>query len=237
MARLPRIVVAGQPMHIMHRGNNHQDIFKNEDDYFRFLNDLKDCLKQYDCDLHAYVLMTNHFHLLLTPHSEKALSSFMQALGRRYVQYFNKMYQRSGTLWEGRFKSSLIDSERYLMTCYRYIEMNPVRANMVEGAEDYRWSSFHRNALGVEDSLITEHFLYTQLASDQAGRLAAYKGLFDSGLTRQVIDLLGSCIQKDEAVGCSAYHIKLSEQLGRSTKRGQHGGDRKSCGFLDNNEK
>ena len=128
MARLPRIVIPDEPLHIMHRGNNRQDIFQREEDYFRFLDDLKTSLKQYDCDLHAYVLMTNHFHLLLTPHTVKALSGLMQSIGRRYVRYVNSEYNRSGTLWEGRFKSSLIDSERYLMTCYRYIEENPIRA-------------------------------------------------------------------------------------------------------------
>ena len=190
MARLPRIVIADEPLHIMHRGNNRQDIFQYEEDYLRFLGDLKSSLKQYDCDLHTYVLMTNHFHFLLTPHTVKALSGLMQSIGRRYVRYVNKEYNRSGTLWEGRFKSSLIDSERYMMTCYRYIEENPVKARMVQSSEDYRWSGYHHNAFSIEDELITPHPLYNALALAKEARLVAYKQLFEGRLHEKTVGFL-----------------------------------------------
>ena len=202
MARLPRIVIPDEPLHIMHRGNNRQDIFQREEDYFRFLDDLKTSLKQYDCDLHAYVLMTNHFHLLLTPHTVKALSGLMQSIGRRYVRYVNSEYNRSGTLWEGRFKSSLIDSERYLMTCYRYIEENPIRAGMVQSIEEYRWSSYHYNALGITDKLITPHLLYNSLAQVKEARQLAYKQLFEGRLHEKMIELFNACLS-----GCLPKHL------------------------------
>jgi len=201
MARLPRIVIPGEPLHIMHRGNNRQDIFQREEDYFRFLGDLKASLKQYDCDLHAYVLMTNHFHFLLTPHTGEALSGLMQSIGRRYVRYMNKEYSRSGTLWEGRFKSSLIDSKRYLMTCYRYIEENPIRAGMVQSVADYRWSSYHHNALGNVDELITPHPLYNALAQVKEERIEAYKQLFEGRLPIKMIELINNSAEKGDVLG------------------------------------
>ena len=225
MARLPRIVIPGEPLHIMHRGNNRQDIFQREEDYFRFLDGLKASLKQYDCDLHAYVLMTNHFHFLLTPHTVNALSGLMQSIGRRYVRYVNKEYSRSGTLWEGRFKSSLIDSERYLMTCYRYIEENPVRAGMVQSIEDYRWSSYHHNALGIIDELVTPHPIYKALAQENEARYLAYKQLFAGRLHVKMIELISDSVEKGDVLG---YHDRIGRLIGRVTAKAHHGGDRKS---------
>lgn len=141
MARLPRYTLPGQPQHVILRGNNRTDIFAAEDDYHFFKECLHTAAQQHGCDIHAYVLMTNHVHLLLTPQQENSISKTMQSVGRRYVQYFNFRQNRSGTLWEGRYKATLIDSERYLLTCYRYIEMNPVRAGMVSQPGEYPWSS------------------------------------------------------------------------------------------------
>ena len=132
MARLPRIVIPGQALHLIQRGNNRQATFYADKDYRFYLECLQDASAHHGCAIHAYVLMTNHVHLLLTPRAERAASLLMQSVGRRYVRYVNHAYQRSGTLWEGRFKSTLIDSERYLLTCSRYIELNPVRAGMVD---------------------------------------------------------------------------------------------------------
>ncbi len=148
MARRPRMVIPGQPLHIVQRGNNRQAVFFAEQDYLTYLECLRDAAFQQGCWVHAYVLMTNHVHLLLTPTQETNLSRCIQAVGRKYVRYINGHYRRSGTLWEGRFKSAMIDSAQYLLACYRYIELNPVRANMVEHPQHYRWSSFHANAMG-----------------------------------------------------------------------------------------
>ena len=146
MPRKPRFNIVGIPQHVIQRGNNREPCFYSEQDYQRYLKDLSDSAKKHDCRIHAYVLMTNHVHLLVTPMVEHGISNMMQALGRRYVYYINKNYQRSGTLWEGRYKASLIDSERYLLTCMRYIELNPVRAKMVEHPGEYPWSSYQANA-------------------------------------------------------------------------------------------
>ena len=147
MARLPRFVLPGQPQHVIQRGNNRQDIFRAKGDYHYYLEKLGEVADKHQCDIHAYVLMTNHVHLLVTPHQENSIGKMMQTLGRYYVQYFNDRYQRTGTLWEGRYKATLIDTEQYLLTCMRYIELNPVRAkNMAKHASEYPWSSYRCNA-------------------------------------------------------------------------------------------
>lgn len=148
MARQPRYVLPGQPQHVIQRGNNRDVIFVAEADYRFYLDKLKDACDRMGCEVHAYVLMTNHVHLLMTPYEENSLGRVMQSLGRRYVQYFNYRYRRTGTLWEGRYRATLIDAESYLLTCYRYIELNPVRAGMVSHPGDYPWSSYRSNALG-----------------------------------------------------------------------------------------
>ncbi len=152
MARLARVAPVGVPQHIIQRGNNRQVCFAGEEDMKAYLHWLKEMSKKYQVDIHAWVLMTNHVHLLCTPWKENAVSQMMQSLGRLYVRYFNHTYQRSGTLWEGRFKSCLVQSERYLLELYRYIELNPVRADMVDKPSDYSWSSYAINALGVEST-------------------------------------------------------------------------------------
>ena len=178
MPRKPRFYLPGVPVHIVQRGNNRDAIFFDESDYLAYLDWLKDALKRYDCQLHAYVLMTNHVHLLVTPNSQESISRMMQYVGRRYVPYINHKYNRTGTLWEGRYKSSLIQDEPYLLACMRYIELNPVRAGMVEMASDYQWSSYHFNGLGQYDELLTPHKLYLSLGTDKTSGCQAYRGLF-----------------------------------------------------------
>ena len=138
MPRKPRFKLIGIPQHVIQRGNNREPCFYAEEDYRRYLDDLQECASKFDSRIHAYVLMTNHVHLLVTPMTEHGISQMMQALGRRYVYYVNKTYKRTGTLWEGRYKSSLIDSDRYLLTCMRYIELNPIRACMVIHPGEYK---------------------------------------------------------------------------------------------------
>ncbi len=183
MARLPRLDMIGVPQHVIQRGNNRQPCFFAEQDYRLYLNYLRSAAQKYNCAIHAYVLMTNHVHLLVTGHKHGALSSMMQSLGRQYVRYINTTYKRTGTLWEGRFKSSLIGSERYLMTCYRYIELNPVRAHIVSQPKDYRWSSHAGNAYARNDPCITQHALYLSLGKDEKQRCLAYQDLFNEPLT------------------------------------------------------
>lgn len=174
MPRRARISVAGIPWHIIQRGNNKSACFYTESDYLRYLEILEQQAKKFDCLIHAYVLMTNHVHLLITPQKENSASLLMKHLGQRYVQYINKEYKRSGTLWEGRFKSCLAQSENYVLACYRYIEMNPVRANMVDHPEKYPWSSYLINAEKKESKLITAHAEYLGLGGSEIKRKHAY---------------------------------------------------------------
>lgn len=166
MARLPRFGLPVQPQHVIQRGNNRQRIFQVESDYSYYLETLHNAAEKYECDIHAYVLMTNYVHLFVTPNAENSLSKIMQLLGRYYVQHYNYRHGRTSTLWEGRYKATLIDAEVYLLTCMRYIELNPVRAKgMANPPSDYPWSSYRFNALGQTDRLITAHREYKRLGS------------------------------------------------------------------------
>jgi putative transposase len=231
MSRLPRIVVPGETLHIMHRGNNRQDIFHSEEDRVRFKGDLLISLKKADCSLHAYVIMDNHFHLLVTPKNRTELAKFMQSVANRYVRYFNAKYHRTGTIWEGRFRSCLIDSERYLFTLYRYIEMNPVRAGMVESTMDYPWSSYHYHALGKPDLLITEHMLYKSLGDDTAQRCSRYRQISDQPGNQATETSITEATLKGEVFGSAQFHKKMGQLLNRATRLGKHGGDRKSQAY------
>ena len=150
MARLPRLYVPGCSHHIIQRGNNRDACFFDEKDYAFYLQQLKISAEQSGVAIHAFVLMTNHVHLLVTPSTANACAKMMQSLGRKYVQYINLTYRRSGTLWEGRYKSTLVDSDSYFLTVSRYIELNPVRAKMVTSPSEYVWSSYRANAMGKE---------------------------------------------------------------------------------------
>jgi putative transposase len=173
MARLPRCDLPGIAWHIVQRGNDRQACFADDAHYRRYRQDLGEAALKHGCELQAYVLMTHHVHLLVTPHETGAASRMMQAVGRRYVGGFNARYRRTGTLWEGRFKSALVDSADYLLTCYRYIELNPVRAGMATAPGDYRWSSHRRNAHGEQESRITPHAAYRSLGADHPERQQA----------------------------------------------------------------
>ncbi len=183
MPRQARMFQAGVPCHVISRGNNRQDCFINYNDYLFYLKCLNEACLKHNVALHAYVLMTNHVHLLFTPSCKQGISKVMQSIGRRYVYYFNKTYQRTGTLWEGRFKARIIDAERYLLSCYRYIELNPVRANMVATPGDYLWSSYGVNAGIKPRKNLSPHPLYQSLASDENQRHFAYQALFNRELT------------------------------------------------------
>ena len=174
MARHPRLVVPGVALHVHHRGNNRQDCFYQDNDRLVYLSILRDLSKLRGCALHAYCLMTNHVHVLLTPEDETGCSLMMRDLARRYASYFNGRYSRTGQLWEGRFRSCLVDSARYVLGCHRYIELNPVRAHMVASPAEYPWSSYAGNAGIRDDALLTPHAEYLAISGD-ARRGRAYE--------------------------------------------------------------
>ena len=183
MARLPRLTLPGYPHHIIQRGNNRQAIFTTTADYQALLGLIDVHAKKFEVDVHAYVLMSNHFHLLATPQTDTGLPQMMQAVGRSYVRYFNDLQGRTGTLWEGRYRSTLIQTDRYLLACMAYIDLNPVRAGLVTEAVDYPWSS-HGLYVGVrQDKLISPHSLYWGLANTPFGREAAYADLVRAGIS------------------------------------------------------
>lgn len=234
MARLPRPIIPGQPQHIIVRGNNRSEIFCCDADYRFYLEKLQTACKAHDCQVHAYVLMTNHVHLLITPGSEISLGKTLQMLGRYYVQYFNFCYRRTGTLWEGRYKATLIDSESYLLTCMRYIELNPVRTGMVSNPGDYPWSSYRYNALGQADDLIMPHFEFQRLGKDDSERQTAYRALFSQAMPETQINEIRDATNKAWALGDARFKERIQAQLGRRVEPAARGGDRKSAQFKIN---
>ena len=231
MARLPRFVIPGQPQHVIVRGNNRAEIFCADADCSFYLEKLKLACDKHGCSVHAYVLMTNHVHLLITPHLEQSLGKAMQMLGRYYVQYYNYCYRRTGTLWEGRYKATLIDSEAYLLTCMRYIELNPVRAGMAVDPSDYPWSSYHHNALGQANDLVVPHPEYQRLGESSESRQAAYRELFKRQLSENSITDIREATNKAWVLGNDRFKQRIQEQLGRRVEPKARGGDRKSEKF------
>jgi putative transposase len=182
MARLPRLTLPGYPHHVIQRGNNRQPIFATVADYRALLDLLEENAKKFEVAVHAYVLMSNHFHLLATPQTVDGLPKMMQAVGRTYVRYFNNTQKRTGTLWDGRYKSTLIQTDKYLLACMAYIDLNPVRAGLAAQPQDYPWSS-HVHYLGVRtDRLITPHGLFWELGNTPFAREAAYAKLVQAGI-------------------------------------------------------
>lgn len=204
MARALRLAMPGVPLHVIQRGNNRSECFRCTEDYERYLRYLADAALRYGCAIHAYVLMPNHVHLLLTPSGADTTSRVMQQLGRRYVRDFNATYGRTGTLWEGRFRSGLIDSERYLLVCQRYIEQNPVRAGMVLDPGEYPWSSYRHHAATTRDPMITEHECYLRIADTAVGRAEEYRRLCRIEVAGDEIERIRSKVKRG---------LPVSEQL------------------------
>ena len=215
MARLPRLTVTGYPHHIILRGNNRQDIFRETADYQRMLDLLFAHSRTHKIDIHAYVLMSNHLHLLLTPQEDMALPKMMQAVGRSYVQVFNKRYARTGTLWEGRYRSTLIQTDRYLLACMAYIDLNPVRAQMVAQPEDYAWSSYAHYVGLRTDRLITPHALYWHLGNTPFAREAAYAELVHAGISADQQGALTQATLSGWALGDARFVADLQAQTDR----------------------
>jgi putative transposase len=233
MARLPRYSVPGQPQHVNQRGNNRSALFATTTDYMYFHECLRTACEQHGCQIHAYVFMTNHVHLLMTPQSESGIGKVMQSVGRRYVQYFNFSAQRTGTLWEGRYKATVIDTERYLLTCYRYVELNPVRAGMVAAPGEYRWSSFGANALGRLDPLVTSHGQYLALGADPDTRQAAYRALFPACIDGHTLGAIREATNKGWALGTDRFRDEVTRLLKRRARPVARGGDRRSRNYRD----
>lgn len=222
MPRRARILLPGVPVHLIQRGNNRSACFYAEEDYRFYLDHLNEQAAKHGCTIHAYCLMTNHVHLLLTPEKDDSLGKLMKALGQRYVQYVNRTYRRSGTLWEGRFRSCLLQQEAYVLACYRYIELNPVRACMVEHPAEYRWSSYRANAQGEESSIVP-HPLYLALGQQIEERHAAYRELFRYELERGVIDEIRQATNGNYALGDGRFAAEVERMLGRRVVRGKPG--------------
>lgn len=215
MARLPRVCPPDIPQHIIQRGNNRQPCFASEQDMQCYIHLLDEYARECGVAVHAWVLMTNHVHLLATPAEEGGISRMMQALGRRYVRYFNREYSRTGTLWEGRFKSCLIDSEHYMLRCQRYIELNPVRAKMVEAPQDYFWSSYQCHGMSREASLHTPHDEYLRLGDTNESRLSAYRELFRGHVDDDFLNEIRVNTQKGMALGSDQFKQQVEQLCGR----------------------
>lgn len=233
VARLPRLYLPGCSHHIIQRGNNREACFYAESDYTTYLSFLREGAEKYKVSIHAFVLMTNHVHLLVTPKDELSVGRMMQYLGRKYVQYFNYTYDRTGTLWEGRYKSTLVDSETYLLTVYRYIELNPVRAGMVEHASEYPWSSYRGNALGKEIQLLTPHAEYLRLGKTPLERLKEYRMLFKARMSEKNIESIRVATNKSWVLGSDSFKQQVELKAGRRASPLGRGGDRKSEKFLN----
>lgn len=223
MPRRPRVIVPNTPQHLIQRGNNRQACFYADEDYQFYLEWLKFHADKLGVEVHAYVLMTNHVHLLVSTDKTDAVGAMMKALGQRYVQYINKTYKRSGTLWEGRFRSCPIQAETYLFSCQRYIELNPVRANMLYHPAEHKWSSYAANAQGEASAIIKPHLLYNALGDDATKRQAAYRELFRYELDIGLVDEIRKATNSNYALGSELFTKQIEQALGRRARRGKSG--------------
>ena len=223
MPRRARLSVPCIAWHIIQRGNNRAVCFHAEEDYRRYLDDLAEQSRRFGCAIHAYMLMTNHVHLLLTPHKADSAALMMKHLGQRYVQYVNRTYRRSGTLWEGRFRSCLTQSEGYVLACYRYIELNPVRAGMVRQPRDYRWSSYNGNGDGRSDALLTPHEQYLGLGRSEARRREVYRELFKAHLDPDILAQIRLATNGNVVLGGQRFEEQIAKMLKRRVTRGKAG--------------
>ena len=205
MARRPRLELPGVPLHVIQRGNNRAACFINDADRRLYLRCLAKASVLRACAVHAYVLMPNHVHLIVTPNEVGAVAEMMQDVGRRYVRIFNEIHRRTGTLWEGRYKSSLIDSDAYMLICHRYVELNPVRARIVNDAADYCWSSHRHYAFGERNSLITKHRLFDSLGETESARRAAFRSLFCQSIDSGSIERIRLHVNKGWALGSDSF--------------------------------
>ena len=230
MARLPRYFLPGQPQHLIQRGNNRNALFFRNQDYHFYLDCLQDASLKNGVAVHAYVLMTNHVHLVVTPDDEQGLPRMMQRVGLRYAKYINRLYRRTGTVWEGRYRAAPIDTDNYLLACYRYVELNPVRAGMVQQPAAYPWSSYAHHGLSRPDPVIQDHALYLALGRDGAARCRAYRSLFEQPFSEEALRLIRTCTAGGWALGNDRFREQIEAIAGRRAGPRPRGGARKGAG-------
>jgi putative transposase len=223
MPRPTRLNLPNIAQHVVQRGNNRQRCFFSDIDYRLYLKLLGAGCEQHRCHLHAYVLMTNHVHLLITPETPDGVSLLMRDLGRDYVRTINKVHGRSGTLWESRFKSSLVDAYHYCLNCYRYIELNPVRAGMVTHTSQYRWSSFHGNGLGKHDARITPHQVWLALGDTHDERSRRYRNLFGMELGQDTLENIRRGVGTGLPTGSRRFQNEIAKTLSIQFGTGRRG--------------
>jgi REP-associated tyrosine transposase len=219
MPRQPRFYFPGAVLHIVQRGNDRAPVFTSASEHRFYLDCLRDASRTHDVSIHAYVLMTNHVHLLASPGNAQGLPRMMQMLGRRYVGRFNFLHGRTGTLWEGRYKATLVDTEAYLFACLRYIELNPVRAGMVTGPADHRWSSHRANACGDNDSVVTPHASFLSLAASSEERCNVYRRMFGQPVPEDAIRAIRDATQFEWALGDIVFRKRVEAWTGRRADR------------------
>jgi putative transposase len=232
MARKPRFALPGYPQHIIQRGLDRQACFFAVEDYRLYLELMQEAADKYDCHVHAYVLMTNHVHMLVTPQQSLGVSLMVQRLAQRYVRAINRTYRRTGTLWDGRYRAGLVDTGRYLLTCMRYIELNPVRASMVSHPAEYAWSSYRHNGQGSPDKVIKSHPLYIQLDKNRLNRCAAYRGMFSTHIEPDVLNEIRNTLNQELVLGSGAFRKQVESMLDRQTEKKPKGRPRKANGAL-----
>jgi putative transposase len=223
MSRRARLVIADVPLHIIQRGNNRHPCFVDHRDFLVYLSLLTQHATETGCAIHAYVLMTNHVHILTTPGLQSAPARMMKAIGERYVQYFNRRYARTGTLWDGRFRSCLVDRTRYFLICQRYIELNPVRAGMVVNPGDYPWSSFNMNAVADESTFLKPHSVVRSLGADRQSRSNAYCALFKREIAEDDIRKVRQATNGNFALGGAPFIEAMASQAGLNVAKRKPG--------------
>ncbi|HEY0064279.1 MAG TPA: transposase [Telluria sp.] len=223
MSRYPRPVFPHVPLHIIQRGNNRAPCFFSKNDYQAFLDMLAEASEQFPCAVHAYVLMPNHLHILVTPTKAAAAAEMVKWLGQKYVQFVNRKYGRVGTLWQGRFRSCLVETERYFLVCQRYIELNPVRAALIGHPADYDWSSYRANAFGQRNRIITPHPIYLELATEKTERQARYRALIDERLSESTLTHIRSATNSNMFFGSDGFAQQMGDELGRNASRSRAG--------------
>jgi putative transposase len=229
MPRRARMYIPGYTYHIVQRGNNREACFFGTENYQLYLELLKDVLPKYGTQLHAYCLMANHVHLLMSPKDERSISDTMKVVASRYAYALNKAYQRSGTIWEGRHKASAVHSELYLLKCYRYIELNPVAANMVKRPEEYKWSSYHHNAWGDESPILTPHDEFTKLGENAIERCHAYRELFKASLSEEDLHAFRKAAHYSMPVGTDRFHEQIETKIGGKIGYAKRGRPKKAA--------
>ena len=227
MPRRARVILPGTPLHLIQRGKNRAACFFDDQDYQFYLEWLAEYARGTGCSVHAYVLMTNHVHLLVSGKTSRSVGTMMKRLGQRYVQYVNRTYRRSGTLWEGRFRSCLTREEAYVLACYRYIELNPVRAQMVKHPGEYRWSSYQTNAQGGATPWIVPHDTYLRLGNSRDERQQRYRELFKVELDPGMIDQIRTATNGNYALGSERFAAEVGAMLARRVTPGKSGRPRK----------